>query len=191
MNETMTIAEKKAALRSVLRKKARDLPATEARISSEAICRSVIQWLPEYKDSGTLFVFVGTKMEINTDSIIEHALAAGKTVGVPLCVSPGVMEVRSITGFRDLEPGAYGILEPKKERPIISPGDIDLAIVPCISCDKKRRRLGQGGGFYDRFMAKGNFPKIALCRADFLLEEVPVEQWDLPVDGVVTETEII
>jgi len=185
-----TVAEIKAELRKAIRQKIRDLTPDFARESDEAVCRGVTEGLEEYARAKTLFCFVGTKMEIDTEAIILHALKAGKTIAVPLCVGPGIMEARRIYGMDDLVPGAYGILEPKADSEMIDPKEIDTAIVPCISCDRNCGRLGQGGGFYDRFMEERSFPAIALCREVLMIENVPLEPWDLPVDAVVTEERI-
>ena len=183
-------AELKAELRKTIRQQIRDLLPDFERESNEAICHRITEDLDDYTRAKTLFCFVGTKMEIDTAPIILHALQAGKTVAVPLCVAPGIMEARRIFGMDDLVPGAYGILEPKPSSEKVDPKDIDTAIVPCISCDRNCGRLGQGGGFYDRFMDKRNFSAIALCREVLMLDSVPTEPWDLSVDAVVTEERI-
>jgi 5-formyltetrahydrofolate cyclo-ligase len=182
-----TIAEQKAALRKEIRQRIRELDSAAARASSDAICKQATENIGEYAAAKTLFCFVGTKMEIDTVPIILDALGEGKTVAVPLCVGDGIMEARRITGMDDLEEGAYGILEPAASCGLVAPEEIDFAIVPCISCDRSCARLGQGGGFYDRFMDGKGFPAFALCREELLLDRVPAEPWDLPVDAVVTE----
>jgi 5-formyltetrahydrofolate cyclo-ligase len=188
--ERQSIAEAKAALRRDIRKKIRGMDSGSVRVSNAAIFKRVTELLPEYQSANVIFGFVGTVAEIDTRPIIERALASGKIVCVPLCIGPGIMETRAITGMNELEAGAYGILEPRADCPTIDAEKIELALVPCISCDRNCDRLGQGGGFYDRFMEHGRFPKIALCREALLLDKVPTEPWDLPVDAVVTEKEI-
>ena len=73
-------------------------------------------------------------------------------MGVPKCISKGIMEVYKIRSFDDLEPGKYGILEPKEGCEKISPKAIHLALIPCLSCSMKGERLGYGGGYYDRYL---------------------------------------
>ena len=102
------------------------------------------------------------------------------------------MEIRCITDLHDLKPGAFGILEPNEGCRMIGPEDIDLAITPCLSCDRSCNRLGKGGGYYDRLLDANphRFPAVSLCREELLLDEVPVEAWDYQVDAVVTEENI-
>lgn len=88
------------------------------------------------------------------------------------CIDKGIMEPYEITSFNDLIPGLYNIPEPAKHCPLVNLADIDFAIVPCLSCDRKRRRLGHGGGYYDRTLAKLTAPSAALCREQLLLDEV-------------------
>ncbi len=60
--------------------------------------------MPEYQEAQTVFCFVGTDREIDTRPILEDALAAGKTLCVPLCTEPGRMESRQITDLSQLDP---------------------------------------------------------------------------------------
>lgn len=146
-----------------------------------------IKDLKEYKEAKTIFCYASMKDEVDTWKIIELALNQKKIVGVPLCVGKGIMEVRKITSLSDFEEGAYGIMEPSKECPILPKENIDMAIIPCISADKERRRLGHGAGFYDRFLENTTFPKILLCYEELMLDEVPVEEHDILMDQVIFE----
>ena len=69
-------------------------------------------------------------------------------------MSLGIMELRQITSLDQLTPGAYGILEPPADSPAIEADGVDFAVLPCLSCSHSGHRLGQGGGFYDRFLAR-------------------------------------
>ena len=156
-------------------------------ISSDKQILDRVLALLEYAAAGMIFCFVSTPTEINTIPLLEHAFAQDKGVAVPRCAVPGIMEVCQIHSFQELTPGAYGILEPKDTCRIISKQEIDFAIVPCMSCDRECNRLGQGGGYYDRFMTERTYLAAALCREALLLDHVPLEPWDQPVDMVVTE----
>ena len=75
-----------------------------------------------------------------------------------------IMEVREIRSLGDLEAGKYGILEPGAEAPVIQPEEINLAIVPCMSCSHDGRRLGYGSGYYDRYLVRTRAVKAVICR---------------------------
>jgi 5-formyltetrahydrofolate cyclo-ligase len=157
---------------------------------SAAAIRGQVEALPEYQRAGTVFAFVGAKWEIDTKELLRNALAAGKRVAVPLCVGPGIMEARLISGLDELAPGAYGIPAPLASCPVCPPAEIDFAVIPCVACDRAGRRLGQGGGYYDRFLAGAAFTKAAICRDIGLVDRIPAEPRDHPVDCVVTETAV-
>ena len=94
---------------------------------------------------------------------------------------------------KDLVPGRYGILEP---RGTTRPGeDCDglIVFVPAVLVDKQGNRIGRGGGWYDRTLAMldGRAIRMALVYEFQLIEEVPVENWDLPVDLIITEERVL
>ena len=143
--------------------------------------------LPEYRSAGTVFCFVSAGREINTRPILEQTLADGKTLCVPLCTAPGVMELRAIRDLKELSPGAYGILEPPADSPRLSPDQTDLAVIPCVTCSREGRRLGRGGGYYDRFLAHYRGAAVLVCRERLLRQEIPFSIHDYPVPWVITE----
>ena len=135
-----------------------------------------------------MFCYVSTEKEIDTFSILQDILQSGKHLGVPKCTEKGIMNVYEIHSLQELYPGAYGILEPKEDpERLIQPEAIDFAFIPCISCDRSGRRLGHGGGYYDRYLEKTHCVKAALCREELLVDEIPVEEHDLRMDLVISE----
>jgi 5-formyltetrahydrofolate cyclo-ligase len=101
----------------------------------------------------------------------------------------GVMEACLIHSRGDLlQKPPFGLWEPAAEAPALPPGALDFALIPCIACDRSGRRLGRGGGYYDRFLAGRGFTKAAVCRQNMLLDELPHEAHDEKVDYIVTET---
>lgn len=80
--------------------------------------------------------------------------------------------------------GSFGILEP--QGPAINPGLIELIFVPALAADSSGNRLGKGKGFYDRFLANLNCPKVAVVFASELIQGLEIEEHDQRVDFVVT-----
>jgi len=81
--------------------------------------------------------------------------------------------------------GKFGIPEPK--RPVFAPADLDLIIVPGIAFDRAGRRLGRGGGFYDRLLPQYRAIKVGVCFEFQCMGPLPVEPHDCSVDRIVTE----
>ena len=142
----MTRKEEKQQLRRTVRALERELSPKYKEESSKAICQHLIA-MPAYQSANTVFCFVGMSREIDTTLILEDALNSGKRLCVPLCVGDGIMELRHITALDQLVPGAYGILEPSSDTPLVATDDVDFAVLPCVSCNHAGQRLGQGGGF--------------------------------------------
>ena len=182
----MTRQEEKQQLRAVMRARERQLSDRYRRESDQAIAAHLTA-MPEYQAAGTIFCFVGTPHEIDTRPILENALAAGKRLCVPLCTGPGMMELRQITTLSQLSPGAYGIPEPPEDAPTVSVDETDFAILPCLTCNHLGHRLGQGQGYYDRFLAHYRSGAVLLCREKLIREEIPLEPHDYPIPWVMTE----
>ena len=182
----MTRKEEKQRLRRVIRAEEQQLSAKYKAASSAAICRHIMA-MPEYRDAETVFCFVGRAHEIDTSSLLQGILADGKRLCVPLCVAKGIMELRQITELEQLFPGSYGIQEPPADAPAVSVDEVDLSIIPCMTCDHGGRRLGFGGGYYDRFLSVYRSAAVMVCRERLIREELPVEPHDMPIPWVVTE----
>lgn len=180
------VAQEKKLLRAQVREKERGLPEAYKRWADEAIVEH-IRALPAYQAAKTVFCFVGTAREIDTWPLLRHALETGKNLCVPLCVSPGVMELRSIHTLDQLKKGFYGLWEPHPRTPIVPDSDVDLCVVPCVSCDRAGHRLGQGGGYYDRFLARYRGAAAMVCRERLMVEQVPTQPHDCVVPLVVSE----
>ena len=98
------------------------------------------------------------------------------------------MELRRIASFDDLAPGAYGIPEPKADCPAVPLDEIDFAVIPCVSCDREGHRLGQGGGFYDRYLEQHpDHPTLAMCYGFQMFEHLDTDPHDIPVDYVLSQ----
>ena len=124
--------------------------------------------------------------EVPTQSLLDHLVAAGKTVLLPRVVNDTDMELRHYTGRHDLQPGAYGIMEPVG-RPFTEYKQIDVAIIPGMAFDREGHRLGRGKGYYDRFLSRvPNIYKIGLCFSWQLVDSVPTDEHDIRMDETVT-----
>ena len=179
----------KAELRKIVSSRLKNLSDSSRSKIDASICKQVME-LDEYLKSDTVFLYYGIDWEINTLPLIISALNAGKKVALPRCINKLHMEARYITSIDELVSGVYNIPEPSADCRICPPENIDFAAIPCIACDSHCRRLGRGGGYYDRFLKNSTFYKAALCKKESLIPEVPTEDFDELVDCVITENEI-
>lgn len=185
----MTLFEEKQALRKTVRATERALEQPYRDESAAAICRRVTE-LPEYQAAKTVFAFVGTAREIDTTALLHAIWRDGKTLCLPRCGAGHSMALCCVTALEQLVPGAYGILEPMESCPLLMPEDIDLVITPCVSCDRDGDRLGQGGGYYDRFFERYRGTAALLCREKLMVEHIPMEPHDKRFSLIVTESAV-
>lgn len=190
MKKIPDLTTQKKQLRKILKEQRNSLDRESCASSDNAIFTNIRTW-DIYQKAYTVFCFVGTEDEINTKPIIEDILKKGKRAGVPKCISKGIMEVYEIHSMDDLAPGKYGILEPVDTCEKISPKEIDLALIPCLSCSRDGRRLGYGGGYYDRYLNQVKGTLAVLCRRVLMCDEIPTEDHDKNMDFVICEEGIL
>lgn len=180
--------EIKKKLREKIRAQIRAFSPEEKARSDARIFRAVLS-LPLYQRAKVIFVYVSLDWEIDTHALIKEALSSGKTVAVPKCLPGGRMEVYRLKDFHQLKAQMLGILEPEEGADKIAEERLELALIPCLSCTRDGIRLGQGGGYYDRFLAGTPWiDKVALCRESLLSANLPCEEHDVRMDAVLTET---
>ena len=166
------------------------LSAEEKQAIDRGIAQNILQ-SEFYQQADCIFCYVSTAEEIDTRTVLENALASGKTVCVPLCGKGGSMTARKITALSELQTGHYGILEPPDTAPEIAPENIDLILAPALSCDRKGYRLGYGGGYYDRFLSRTNAVCVALCASQRMSAALPHEAFDRCCHYIITEREVL
>lgn len=180
--------EVKKKLREKIRAQIRTFSPEEKARSDARIFRAVLS-LSLYQRAKVIFVYVSLDWEIDTRALIQDALLGGKTVAVPKCLPGGRMEVYRLKDFHRLKARTLGILEPGEDMERMTKEQLELALIPCLSCTRDGIRLGQGGGYYDRFLTdKPWIDKVALCRESLLSKNLPCEEHDVRMDAVLTET---
>ncbi len=153
--------------------------------ASRAIALSVLA-MPEVTQARAVACYVGGAGEVATDVLIDGLLEAGIAVGVPVTGDDGWMMMAAIDSRDELVPGLWGIAVPASVRPM--KGAIDVSICPGLLFTRDGRRLGRGGGHYDRFLAAHPATlAIGLCFTAQLVDDLPTEPHDRAMHVVVTE----
>ena len=173
-------------LRKRLRAEYGALNADEIKRIDEKLMQLLIEQ-SAYQRCRAVFIYVSVGFEINTRKIIDHAFGGGKIVALPKCRAHGEMDFYRYSG--ELTEGKFSIPEPTNDELLI-PEKNDIMIVPGLAFDRYGYRIGQGGGYYDRYLEKHECTCIGLCREKFLLNRIPIAWNDLPVDCVITENAV-
>lgn len=138
------------------------------------------------------FVYLSIGWEVDTWGIVDDLVERGCEVYAPVVQkSPRALLPRRFTSRDELVPAVFGILEPPLSAQAVEPEELDLIIVPGLAFTRAGYRIGYGGGFYDRFLASTNSVSMGLCYSSFLRDDLIVDQWDKPVDYVVTERGVL
>lgn len=151
-----------------------------------------------YKNANKIFIYVSYDTELDTKEIINKALEEGKRIFIPRIENKiKSMDAVEITSLDNLEESKYGILEPSIYKEAIDPNEIDLIIVPGVAFDCCGGRMGYGAGYYDRYFKKINkenlvdIKKVALAYDLQILEQVPMDEFDVPIDYILSENQSI
>lgn len=149
---------------------------------------------PLYRKAERLLCYVAIAGEVQTRHILEQALSDGKEVFVPV-VTDKARRHMVVAQVKDLEKdlahrGHYGVPHPlrlaSREIPLET---LDLVIVPGIAFDRRGNRLGRGGGYFDRFLARvpADVPRVGLAFKFQVVQRLPQESHDQSVARVITE----
>ncbi|MCF7957436.1 MAG: 5-formyltetrahydrofolate cyclo-ligase [Phycisphaerae bacterium] len=155
-------------------------------------CNNLCQ-LPEFGDASVVMMFLSMAGEIDIDPAILVALERGKSVLVPNIDwnENRIIPVRLDRLCRDMPVDRYGIRYPK-DAVAVDCSKIDLVVVPGLGFDRMGRRLGRGGGYYDRFLGRDDIGGLTcgIAMEEQVLDKVPIDDHDIPLDMLVTDKAI-
>ena len=173
----------KKELRKAIREKKRAMSAQEIEAKSRALTKAFLR-SEAYHAAKTIYGYLPYNQEVRTVALLEQALRDGKRVAVPKCYGD---EMRFIymTDLSAVEKGYAGIPEPIADGPVAD-DETALVLMPGMAFDPAGHRIGYGGGFYDKFLAKEpDHPTLALCYDFQVLPHLETEEFDIPVDAVI------
>lgn len=183
----------KAALRNQMSEKRNQLTAEEIKNYSIKITQQVIN-NNLYNECANICIYQAFRNEVSCEYIMEQALSDGKKVFVPVSDSMSkTMEFYQVTKNTRWKNGAYGIKEPVLEPETGFLKEKAFILMPGLVFDRKRHRIGYGGGYYDKYLSVyREHITAALCYSFQITEEnLPWEEHDILPDYIFTEKEWI
>lgn len=173
----------KKELRSVIREKKRSM--TEDQIVSASLrLGEMFRGHPLYKHARTIYGYLPYNQEVRTVPMLEQAIKDGKRVAVPK-VFGDEMKFIYLDDLTQVEKGYAGIPEPIQDGPEAN-DPTALVLMPGLAFDPQGHRIGYGGGFYDKFLAREpGHPTLALCYGFQMVDHLVTEEFDIPVDCVL------
>jgi 5-formyltetrahydrofolate cyclo-ligase len=191
---TERLADSKRALRkAVLAARAEMSPAHRADASAGVVQR--LLELPEVRSAAAVAAFVGVGTELDTTRLLDDLHGRGTRVLLPVLLADDSLGWRPYAGRDLLVTGRRGLREPSTSGGDPAPQlrEVDVVVVPGVCYDFAGRRLGRGGGSYDRALAglPGRVLRVGVALDGEIIVEVPAAPHDEPVDVVVTPTRTI
>ena len=152
--------------------------------------------LPQFINSKNIMLYISFNNEVDTFKLATWCLNNNKTVIAPYCIKSTSNIIPFIINNleTDLTKSTFGIMEPKHDILMkANMKNIDLIIVPGVVFDMTCNRIGFGAGYYDRFlpMKAQNTPTIGIAYDYQIINKVPVGEYDVPLDFIITEKRII
>lgn len=137
--------------------------------------------------------YVALPDELDLGALHGRCWAAGRPVHLPRVAGPGRLTWHAVTAAGQLVPGAYGIREPDPASlPVVELPAGAIVLVPGVAFTRDGRRLGQGGGFYDRLLeARPDLRPVGVGFACQLMPDLPSEVHDRPLCGLVIAGEVV
>jgi 5-formyltetrahydrofolate cyclo-ligase len=179
-HDEVALRSQKVALRSQLTAGRAQINGPERTVSGRSL-RDAVLSLPETQMAGTVAAYISVGAEPETRGLVYALWKRGTYVLLPLLLPDYDLDWASYEGPDSLAPGPRGLLQPTEPpRGVTAVTSADLVIVPALAVDRGGRRLGRGGGSYDRALARvgAAVPTVALIYDDELLDEVPAGPLD-------------
>lgn len=169
-------------MRTFLRKEREALGKLEKKLNAKAIVSSLIPLLEP-------FTTIGIYLALEDEVDVGDLLRLKQRFVVPVMQDEKHIAMCEYTRKQDLKVGRMKIQEPKTQV-FVDQKDIDVLIIPILGFDENMHRLGQGGGYYDRYLQTFTGVKIGVAFEVQKSEYIPSEQHDIDMDYIVSEAQI-
>ncbi len=173
----------KKELRKTIREQKRAMTPQMVADASDALAKQFFA-TGYYQNAKTIYGYLPYNQEVRTVPILEQALRDGKKVAVPK-VYGDRMQFVYMQDLSQVAPSDMGIPEPIGDEPVAE-DKTALVLMPGLAFDKRGNRMGYGGGYYDKFLAaEPDHPTVALCYGFQMVDSIPTDDYDIPVDLVL------
>lgn len=173
----------KKEIRSQIREKKKAMTEAQIEAASEKL-GNLLRETELYKNASTIYGYLPYNQEVRTTPMLRQAIQDGKRVAVPKCYGDE-MRFLWLENLDAVAPGYCGIPEPIADEPVAD-DKTALVLMPGLAFDPQGRRIGYGGGFYDKFLEdEPDHPTIALCYGFQMFDHLEVDAYDIPVDQVI------
>lgn len=186
------VAAAKHAARARARQGRDSVATRERRLAAQEISHALLL-LPELHQVRVVLAYAALPSEIDPAPAIWRLRARGAAVAYPRIESPGVLGLHLVGHELELVAGPFGLAQPSEHAPRAARDSIDVVILPGVAFDERGRRLGYGGGYYDRLLPtlRPDCIRIGVAFDEQLLPEIPAEEHDANVAIVVTPSRVI
>jgi len=184
--------QQKEELRQQLLDQRKAISEVEFKRASQQIIQRLRQQT-EFEQAKTIhcYVSMNDRREVDTHAFLKEMIEEEKNVVVPVTnFQDGTLTHVALPSFDVLEANKWGVPEPNGGREV-SPQKLELVIVPMVAGDERGNRIGYGEGFYDRFLSQVDCPKIGLIFEQNVIDQLPVEDFDVRLDKIITEARVI
>ncbi len=161
---------------------------------SRLACKAIAA-LPMFRTGKRIALYLPFDRETDTAALIAAARRRGVCIFVPVIVDRRHSRIRFYALDGTLERGVFGIAVPRRMRRPLSPRWLNLIVIPLVGVDGAGRRLGMGGGFYDRALEfrrrRRDWPGPQLVGLAFDCQRTDsgfAEPWDVSLDSLATES---
>ena len=172
-------------IRTKIKLQRQNLNLSEVESLSAAVFNNFLK-LDFILEKQNFFIYNAIKNEVDTSLIISQLKGLNKTIAYPVTIGSEMVaginnsDNFSLGNFNVLEPSSYTIMK-----------KVDVAIIPLVACDENKNRIGYGKGYYDKFLKDNDIVKIGLCYDFQITSTITPNEWDVPLDYIVTPTRII
>ncbi len=162
--------------------------ATQLIDKSTAVIKN-LESLVQFRRAKIIMAYWSMSDEVHTHEFVERWHKT-KTILLPVIDGDNLL-IKNFTGVENMVPDKrFGIPEPSG-KPFTELDTIDLIVVPGVAFDRNKNRLGRGKAFYDRLLKSSTAPKAGICFDFQLFDTVPIDKYDIGMDIIISESEIV